>query len=619
MASIKIEKAKDYLRIDYEALESSYIEADEIREYYHNRQYTAKELAEFKALSLKPENFNIIKLHERVLRGYFSSITSSVRAKAGNNSSPVLAQAFDDTLNKVLVKNNFDLLSDTMKLSTLLYGFTPVYYNVKDSGRKNSLGETINDIKFEILPARSVIPDHMARKSDFSDSRRVSHWKWISRTDFKELFGTKKVRDCERFSNYSTELANEYLDSKVFGAEFNGQYVDEDKFLVVNTVVKTKDGWESYHWCGDILLKEEKLDFNPYRCFKIYEDTIDNEMYGIFREILPIQDAVNTHVMNIKRFDSDERLFVDVNKLEMTQDIQDFATAKQEFSRMYNSANEIIFMNGLTNAFHAEKYSKEIAEEFQKLEAALQRARDLLGITPSFLGDAAASDSGRKVKFQQQASANSFRYIDTVLKSMLETLGYDLSFLIKKYYTAHDLIRLTNKFGQDHWTEINAPFMMPIQTDKGLMHRMLTREVIDKDGRVLRDKDDKIRVKLIREPEQDLSSADIEIEVTSYNHLEKDEMERVVTETIVQGMPGQMLANANPASYMKMLAISLRSMKSEHSEEFAQLFEQTAEQLGFVNTEDPRAYQQNANLGGNSDPKNGGAQLANALGMQNGG
>ena len=602
-------KIRDYLRIDYEALQRSYEEAYEIKEYYHNRQFTAKQLQEFKALGITPENYNIIKLYERILRGYFSSIISNIVAKAGNNSSPVLAKAMDDTLKSVLEANDFEILNDDLKLPLILYGFLAVYYSVSDSGKKNSFNEPINDIKIKKLITHSVIPDHMATERDFSDARRISHWKWISSEEFKELFGARKLAEFKKtISTVKTDLSSAYMNSEVFGEDFRGAFYDDEKYLVVNTVVKTSSGFTSYHWCGDYDIKKEKLDFNPYRCFKLYDDTVGNEFYGLFRELLPVQDAINEHIMNIKRFDNDERLFVDVNKLE------NGANKKAEFTRMYNAVGEVIFMDNLVNAFHSDKFSKEIAEELAKLEAALKRAMDLLGITPSFLGNANASDSGRKVKYQYNASTNSFNYIDVVFKNIFKTLGQDIVYLIKKYKTAHELIRLTNKFGQDNWTEINAPFVMPINTPDGLMYRMITREETDKEGRVLRDEKGAIRLRQVKEPEQDLAKTDVVIYVNAVNQLETDEMERVITETMLQGAPGQFVANASPGAYAHMLSISMNSLNSKHSTEFAQIFDTLAEQLGYAPTVDPRMIEA---AGNNTERKNGGAQLANSLGMQN--
>ena len=60
----------------------------------------------------------------------------------------------------------------------------------------------------------------------------------------------------------------------------------------------------------------------------------------------------------------------------------------------------------------------------------------MLGINDSFLGMAFASDSGRKVKLQQNATIMSLRYITARMQAFYKSLGEDIVALVKQFYHA---------------------------------------------------------------------------------------------------------------------------------------------------------------------------------------
>src|SRR5690606_5919514 len=76
-----------------------------------------------------------------------------------------------------------------------------------------------------------------------------------------------------------------------------------------------------------------------------------------------------------------------------------------------------------------------------------------------------ASDSGRKVKLQQNATIMSLRYVTSRIEAFYKKLGGDLIGLIKQFYTASQILRVADEVNGERWVEINKPMMVQMGTD----------------------------------------------------------------------------------------------------------------------------------------------------------
>ena len=53
------------------------------------------------------------------------------------------------------------------------------------------------------------------------------------------------------------------------------------------------------------------------------------------------------------------------------------------------------------------------------------------------------------------------RYFTSKLEHFYKLLGEDVIFLSKQYYTAHQVLRLTDEYEGDRWVELNRPALIP--------------------------------------------------------------------------------------------------------------------------------------------------------------
>ena len=146
-----------------------------------------------------------------------------------------------------------------------------------------------------------------------------------------------------------------------------------------------------------------------------------------------------------------------------------------------------------------------------------------------------ASDSGTKVKLQQNASVVALRYVTSKVESFYRLLGWDIMNLIKQYYTAHDVIRIADTYEGQKWLEINQPLMIPTgninpQTGQPEM-RPVYEEVLDPETQEpIVSEDGSIVMAPIptRGTEIAFTKADIEVDTVAYN--DEDERNQVMIE-----------------------------------------------------------------------------------------
>jgi len=288
----------------------------------------------------------------------------------------------------------------------------------------------------------------------------------------------------------------------------------------------------------------------------------------------------------------------------------------EKFKRDYDRVNSIIQVNAL-QGIRVEQLSGTIQEQYHIINAALDRIQRLLGINDSFLGMAYASDSGRKVKLQQNASLVALRYFTTKIEFMFKIIGRTMVKLMKQYYRAEQVIRVTDPIVGERWVRMNEPALAPtgrVLPDGTPEMDIVVTEAIDPEtGEPEEDDDGNIILVPQNFADSDISATDVDIEITSAAYNDTDDIDRLMLESLLQGMPGQTLLQANPSAYFRAVAIGVKQLKSRYSEEIADAFLQTAQMLAPAPMADPRMMQQQQ--GQNQAP--GLNQLAHAIGSDN--
>ena len=573
---IDIETLKDSFQLGHDSFEESRKEALKVMDLYHNRHYTDAQLAILNTRGQPAETFNVIKMFGRMLLGYYSTVINTIKVNPAQFDDIQTAAILHDLVNQTFRVNNFVSEGDKIKLDCILTGLMCSYVNVSKTGETDEFGRPKYKIEINHIPAMEIVMDPMSRLDDYSDARYIHRFKWMAKEQVIKQFGKEKTAKLQEYDNHVNidEAEFEYT----YNIKFQGRYRQYENYLVVHTIITDdKDKTWSIFWSGDYILSKKEITYkevkNPYRVQKLNTSN-KVEHYGIFREVIETQNAMNQALIKIQTMVNTQKAFVE------TTAVDNIAN----FTNQFNRVNAVIPVKNLAG-IKIENLTREVLDQYTIIDKALDRIQRVLGVNDSFLGMAYASDSGTKVKLQQNASAVALRYVTSKVESFYRLLGWDIMNLIKQYYTAHDVLRIADTYEGQKWLEINQPLMIPTgninpQTGQPEM-RPVYEEVLDPETQEpIVSEDGSIVMAPIptRGTEIAFTKADIEVDTVAYN--DEDERNQVMIEQFLNGPIGNMLSQINPVGYFKASELSIKNIKSKYSMEIGDILNETAQMLG---------------------------------------
>jgi len=573
---VDLQTLKDTFKIGYEAYYESRVEADEVVNMFHNRQYTESQLAELANRGQPAETFNIIKLFGRLLLGYYSTVVNTVKVSPNSYKDILTSSLLNDVVSYVMRKNHMETEGDKIKLDGLLAGIMGAYIDVEDTPNKDEFGRTIRQVTVSHVPWAELVLDPMSRLEDYSDARYIHRWKWVSEETLRKLFKKKKAV-IDALAEYENHLNIEDADfERTFNNLFEGYFKRYNNYLLVHSIIVDDDGkvWSKY-WVGDEMLDEEEVTFkevkNPYRVHKVHTSD-KTEHYGIFREVVESQKAVNQALLKIQLMANSQKAFLEDGAVESVE----------EFTRQFNRVNSVIMVKNLKK-IKIENMTKEIMDQYVIIDKAFDRIQRILGINDSFLGAAFASDSGRKVKLQQNSTTMSLRYITIRFEQFYRLMGWDIVNLVKQYYTATQALRITDESVGERWIELNKPMKLWTgkvdANNKPIMDYAWEEQLDPATNKPMTDEKGNIIVAPVPTRETEIAFTDVDIDIDSVIYNDEDEKNQLMLETVLQGNIGSMLSQVNPPGFFKAAGLTIKAMKSKHSIDISEILEQTAMML----------------------------------------
>lgn len=566
---VTIENLKDTFQIGYDAYLESKEEANLVEDYYHNRQYDSSQLATLENRGQPKETFNIVRLFSRQLIGYYSTIINTVKVNPVQYNDIDLASILNDVANQVMRDNSFDSEGEAIKLDGILTGLFCSYTNVVETGETDNYGRKIYSITMEHVPSSQLVLDPMSTRADYKDARYIHRFKWMPREEVEQTFSKYKADKLDAYWNFLNVEEAEF--EFKYNEQFQGIYRQHDNYLIVHSVMEDDKGdtWSVY-WSGDQILDKKKITYKevkfPYRVVKL-SDSNKVEHYGIFRDVIESQNAINQALIQIQLMVNSSKAFV------TKAAVKDVA----EFTRQFNRVNSVIEVNSLTGIL-IENMSTDVLQQYTIIDKAFDRIQRILGINDSFLGMAYASDSGRKVKIQQNASMVALRYITTKLELYYKMIGWDVVNLVKQYYTANQVLRIADESAGDRWVEMNKPIVLP-NPITGQPQVTWEEDLDPASGEPNRDKQGNILMVPLNDSRTDISFMKVDLELTTNAYNDEDEKNQILLETMLNGNGGNFLQTVNPGGYAQAMALTVKSVKSKSSPEIAKIFEQTAQML----------------------------------------
>lgn len=572
---ITIKDLQDKFKYGYELNEPSRVEARNMWNDYHNRQYTDLQEGTLEVRGQPKETFNVIKLFSRMLLGYFSNVVNSVQALPVQQQDTDVALLVNDVLESIFTSSTFTGEGDKIKLSCLISGLMISYTEIVDTGKKDEFGRPIRIVEHSHVPDDEITLDPASTKDDYSDADWIHRHKWMLGTKVNQTFGAGTTDKLDAHYNHLEQEDTEFL--AIYRDEFVGKYKVYDNYLIVHTIMVDEDGksW-SIFWSGETILDAQEVSHkevkSPYRVHKLHTSN-QVENYGLFREVAETQKAINQALLKFQLLANTQKAFVQEGAVD---NIDDFTAA---FNRV-SGVIPVLDLSGI----RIENLAREALEQYSIIDKAFDRLQRILGINDSFLGNAFASDSGRKVKLQQNASVMSLRYLTGRIEQFYRLLGEDTVQYIKQYYTASQALRIADNVVGQRWIELNKPMTVwsgEFDEQNQPIMEMVFEEVIDPEtGEPMINDEGDVVLAPIPEKGTEISVADVDVNITSVAYNDEDERNQLMMENTLSGNIGQLLAQVNPAGYFKAAAMSVKSIQTRHSPEISKILDETAEMLG---------------------------------------
>ncbi len=537
-------------------------EAREVINLYNNRHYTREQINVLNLRGQPVETFNVVKLMTHALLGFFNSVANDIQIKPLHQASTQSSAVLDDTVSYVLDRNKWTKMNLKLKMDMMWTGYSAVYEKVTETGHKDAFGRELRNIGLEHCHALQFILDPMSNADDYSDARFLHRALWLTEDTCKRLWPRKWKQLIDDFNHVDDDEA---AYARLNPDDGEGSYKMYDHYQIIHSVIRDGDDYWECIWSGETMLEKKKVSFRKvkfaYRITKVNNsDTVEH--YGIFREVVESQKAINQALLQIQLLVNTHKAMVE------TTSVDDIDKFKESFTRV-NSVIEVTDIQGI----RVEDMSSDIMSQYVIIDKALERIKSVLGVNDSFLGQAYASDSGRKVQIQKQASFAQLTWFVSRIELMNELIGWDLVYLIQQYYTANQILSIADPLNGQHWAEINKPVTKPDG-------QPVYAEVLDPEsGEPELDEYGAIIMAPINSIDSGLSYADIDVKVESVNFNNAEEQNQLLFETFLQGPTGQALLQMNPGGFMQIAAMQTREYGSKHSSEISQILMNTAQMV----------------------------------------
>ena len=581
MNSNNPEYLKETFQYSLDTYEKSQIEAQECRDMMTNRHYTHEQIAVLNSRGQPVETFNIVLMMTRALMGYLGKVQNRPEIKSRNNEAIDVATALNDYVGYTLDNNDFESVKRKFILDGLTSGLMIAYMDVIKTGAQDDYGRDIHDIKINYAPSYQCALDPMSKLDDHSDARFFHRFKWISQDNFIQLYGKTKLDKATEGRNFTDRVeADKNYTENSFG--YSGIYKAHEKYLVVHSIIRDRNGkYYSVQWHDEIILTRKEITFkdakNPYIAVKVNDQLDIDEFYGPFREVVESQKAINQALIQIQLLINTSKAFVEEGAVESID----------KFKEAFNRVNAVVEVEDLSG-IKLEDMSRDILNQYTAIDKALQRIQLVLGVNDSFLGNAFASDSGRKVQIQANHSAGMLSYITGKVEIMMKRIGLQGVHLAKQYVSAEQVIRTTDHFVGDRYFKINEPVQEPVinqqtgQPEVDEMGQLVTQPVMEpvidpgSGDYVINKETGAIALAPLGDPSSTLSYADVDVKVESIAQDNTAEKDQLMLETVVNGPMGQALLQMNPAGFMMASSLSLRNYGAKYSNVLSDIFKQTS-------------------------------------------
>ena len=605
----------------YNIYQESYDKAFEAFNFFHGRQRTLEQIDYLRKQGVPPLTFNLIRYFTHRILGFMSSTVNTVKITPQQIEDIPIAAINNDLVNYIYRKNGWDTDKGQDAVTQyLLSGLFCVSCMPVKTKKTDQFGRPIYDIQIENVNALDLVLDPASKEPDYSDARYIHRRILMTKEELMSQFPDADISQLRPGgdsvgANYGTftrfqdgyGYGENNLYDVVHSVIVDSKTTDDERELDVNGQTNNphKERVWSIYWCGGagngVELERKEITYRdvrfPYIVYKLHREDITNEFYGIFRDLIPMQIAINDELVAQHRKINDAKFFV-------KKDVFDDNNKAAE--QIYNPDNPLIPVKGEPDGIIPVFGSKgqESGLQMQTLHNHIDLFREQLGINLAFVGNAPASDSGRKVQLQREASIAALSKTQRRIQQPYRLMARMICKYVSQYYRATQVFSIVERDIAQRWVEINSPALVAVrqpvimQAPNGEVYldHQNGPPVLDENGEPVfrlhfkREVDPETNDFMLDEdgeyvwaPVATLGSEirffdpDIVVDSTAYDNEQEIAME--FAHNLLNSAAGTLMAQVDPATYLTVFAELARGAKIGAGNKVAEALEKTAQKI----------------------------------------
>jgi len=445
MGKVNITKLREWLDESIDELSTSYEEARRAFKYYNGKQLPSDVLRVLKERGQPPIWDNVIREIANKLTGFHIIRKNDLRARGRQKEDIPGARIMTDVIKFVMDDNNFDQERVAFRKNLSLAGFAGYEMRLEPSDEEfDSDGDPILDIKLKAVPYDELFIDPFSREKDYSDAKYLHRAFWVDREELYEHFPEELVDQVP--SNDATDLrAREGMRRR------RGLYAQQsrDRIFLVNTWYRVGKKFYYAFWAGNTILQDGESPYMngkgyPYVIKRFEYETDEPEIVTMFRDILPIQDAINFALIKI------QNLFGTIKAMVEKGAVDDI----EKFEDELNTDGAVVEVNDIQRV-KVDNLKREIQSLANHIINLQIRARQLAGINDEFAGVATNARTGAAIQSRQDAAIVSIQSLIDAADDSDRQVGMKLVRMIQAHYTQERVIRVIDSLGKEEFIALN--------------------------------------------------------------------------------------------------------------------------------------------------------------------
>ena len=430
----KAQKTLDLLQGYYdEAVEltrSSRMEGERVYEYLRGNQLPEDVIHILHGRNQPLRWENIISEMDTSLGGIMQMSRIRVKVNSRNNANVEGALVREKIHQSTVDSTEWESQKSALDRDLRIVGLSCVEILLHDLREFDAKGKPLYEIRHERLPALESLIDVYSRKSDYSDARYFHHTRLYDKRTLKQRFPAMsthiaKLKESER--GMVRVHRTWYFDSK-------GQI----RIALWGEGVLLEDKPQPYtHTQGRFSVAVRRLHL-----------THTKEYYGMYRDIIPLQDDINFSMLRVKNMLSSIKVIIEASG------VDDVDTFIGNFSQD-NSVSIVNDGTLSTKRIEVINMASNIGQILQLIQDTRIRAKQIMGISPELLGTSTQRQSGVAIQMKQNAGLVGFQPLISASQEQSKDIFEIDAYIMEQWFNAQTVFAITGRDGDKEHFYLN--------------------------------------------------------------------------------------------------------------------------------------------------------------------